>query len=182
MKYTFLFILLVGSSLSLSAQETFTDYLQKRIPGKGTVVLHQDITIQNRVNGFMKKQPNTGGATEKNNSSKATERNDATADTNGNTAPSNAKRKFTKVQGYRIQIYAGGNSRTARREAERAASECQAQFPEMAVYTHFLPPRWVCRVGDFRSYEEANACMLQMREKNLFREATIVKSMVVISL
>ena len=62
-----------------------------------------------------------------------------------------------KARGFRVQIYAGNNSRVARNEAQRAANKVKETFPEMPVYTYFQPPRWLCRVGDFKSIEEAHA-------------------------
>lgn len=87
-----------------------------------------------------------------------------------------------KIAGYRIQVYAGGNSRDARREAEGFAEKVKSGFPELRVYTSFNPPRWLCRVGDFLSIEEADAMMRKLRKEGGFREVTIVKDQVNINL
>jgi hypothetical protein len=87
-----------------------------------------------------------------------------------------------KMAGYRVQVYSGGNSRNAKREAESAASRVKSGFPELKVYTLFNPPRWLCRVGDFLSMEEADALMRRLRKEGGFREAVIVKEQVSIPL
>ena len=87
-----------------------------------------------------------------------------------------------KMAGYRIQVYSGGNSRDSKREAESYAARVRNGFPELKVYTMFSPPRWLCRVGDFLSIEEADAMMRKLRKEGSFREAIIVKEQVNISL
>lgn len=87
-----------------------------------------------------------------------------------------------KMSGYRVQVYAGGNSRNSKREAESMAARARSGFPELKVYTTFNPPRWLCRVGDFLSIEEADATMRKLRKEGGFREATIVKEQVNIPL
>lgn len=87
-----------------------------------------------------------------------------------------------KMAGYRVQIYSGGNSRDAKREAESMAARARSGFPEQKIYTMFDPPRWLCRIGDFLSIEEADAMMRKLRKEGGFKEAIIVKEQVNISL
>ena len=87
-----------------------------------------------------------------------------------------------KTMGYRIQVYAGNNSRTARNEAADIASRVKGQFPDLTIYTPFLSPRWLCRVGDFRSIEEADAMMRKLKTTGMFKEVAIVKEQIIISL
>ena len=70
------------------------------------------------------------------------------------------------------------NSRTARQEAQRMAGKVKSYFSDMATYTHFQSPRWICRVGDFRTYEEANQALHELRATKQFDEALIVKSVI----
>ena len=53
-----------------------------------------------------------------------------------------------KSPGYRVQVYAGNNSRTARNEATNMASKVKEYFPDLKTYAFFTSPRWLCRVGD----------------------------------
>ena len=80
------------------------------------------------------------------------------------------------MNGYRIQVYAGGNNRQSKSEAYRMANLVRSTFSDVQVYTHFISPRWICRVGDFKTYEEANDLLKRMRQTQKFREASIVKS------
>ncbi len=45
----------------------------------------------------------------------------------------------------------------------------------MPVYTYFQPPRWLCRVGDFKSIEEAHVAMRQLKASGTFKEVSIVR-------
>ena len=67
--------------------------------------------------------------------------------------PAVSKGKKIQTMGYRIQIYAGGNTRYAKEEAQKAAQFIKVNFPEIPVYTDFVAPRWVCRVGDYKTIE-----------------------------
>lgn len=91
-------------------------------------------------------------------------------------------RKVIKSGGYRIQVYAGSNTRESKNEAYSVASRVKERFPELPVYTFFNLPRWLCRAGDFRSIEEADAMMRQLRATGVFREVSIVKDQINIPL
>lgn len=84
-----------------------------------------------------------------------------------------------KVRGFRVQVYAGDNTRKARQKAQSVAVQIKSYFPELAVYAHFVSPRWVCRAGDFRTYGEAQAYLRKIRAKK-FREALIVKTTILV--
>ena len=92
------------------------------------------------------------------------------------------EQKVMKGSGFRIQAYAGNNTRQAKNDAYRVSSQVKVYFPELAVYTSFNPPRWLCRVGDFRSIEEADAMMRKMKATGVFKEVSIVKDEVNIPL
>ncbi len=83
-----------------------------------------------------------------------------------------------KGMGYRIQIFTGGNSRSDRVRANRMGSLCREYFPELSVYPHFESPRWICRVGDFKTSEDAKIYVQKMRKLKVFKELRIVKSVV----
>lgn len=83
-----------------------------------------------------------------------------------------------KGAGYRIQIFTGGNSRTDRIRANRMGGLCRSYFPELSVYTHFESPRWICRVGDFKTAEDARVYVRKMRNLKVFKELRIVRSVV----
>ncbi len=91
-------------------------------------------------------------------------------------------RKVIKSSGYRVQVYAGNNTRQAKNEAYSVATRIKEYFPDLTVYTSFAPPRWLCRAGDFRSIEEADAMMRQLRATGVFKEVSIVKDQINIPL
>ena len=51
-------------------------------------------------------------------------------------------------------------------------------FPELAVYTYFQPPRWLCGVGDFKSIEEAHVTMRKLKATGVFKEVSIVREQI----
>lgn len=52
----------------------------------------------------------------------------------------------------------------------------------MPVYTYFQPPRWLCRVGDFKSMEEAHVAMRKLKGTGNFKEVSIVREQINIPL
>lgn len=83
-------------------------------------------------------------------------------------------RNSYKVTGYRIQAYSGGNSRADREKANKIGDAIKMKFPDQPVYVHFYSPRWICRVGNFRSYSEA-AKLLRSIKAMGYTQACIVK-------
>ena len=152
MRY-FLFLVCFGLSLSVSAQQkSIVDELQKTAVGQGTVTIHQDAGIAALLGSAYVKSDN------------------------------DEEPKVLKARGYRVQVYAGNNSRLAREEAGNVAEEVKKEFPEMPVYTFFQPPRWLCRVGDYRSIEEADASMRRLKATGKFKEVSIVREQINIPL
>ena len=56
----------------------------------------------------------------------------------------------------------------------KAAQLVKNKYPEIAVYTEFVAPRWVCRVGDFKTIEEADQAMRMLKKLRNFKEITIL--------
>lgn len=174
MHKSLLILLLQGVALSLSSQDKFTEQLQQNVDGQGVVVLHQSPAITDLVNGGSvvatptKVQGNQAAAAP----SALTQAEDST----------NVEVRTTgqrvRANGFRIQVYSGGNSRQSKAEAQRMGARVKSSFGGLNVYTHFVSPHWICRVGDFKTYEEANEVFLQLKNTAGFREATIVKSKV----
>jgi len=102
-----------------------------------------------------------------------------TTDTTYTTEPRKKVLKGYKVNGYRVQVYAGGNSRDARVKAERTGREINALFPREPVYVHFYSPRWICRMGNYRTYEEAHQ-VLNAVKKLGYQSAIIVKGKITV--
>lgn len=96
------------------------------------------------------------------------------------TAPSTytGRRVRQKVQGYRIQVFAGSGNAQAKKAAKAMEAKIRSAFPELAVYCHFKSPRWICRVGDFATRAEAQRYLTKIRNQNISSEATIVSDQV----
>lgn len=169
MKKIFLSLILVVCATAVSAQEKFTDKLTKKIPGQGTVTVIQDAEIKKMVDGN-----DTSGSVGN------TVAHPSESDSQSASATRKSNTRKMKANGYRIQVYAGGNSRVARQEAQNMASRVKNEFPDWSVYTHFQSPRWICRVGDFQTYEEAASALRELKATNRFNEALIVKSVILI--
>ena len=162
-----------------AAQETFTRHLTRYSAGEGRVILHQDAEIDALVNGISTTSTTAASKAKTTTAPKNINRVVAKIDSiTTDTAEVNVRR--VRVNGYRIQVYAGGNNREAKSEAYRMAALVRSTFDDVQVYTHFISPRWICRVGDFRTYEEATDMLRRMRESGKFREASIVKSKIIL--
>ena len=148
----FLFVIGFFFSLSAAAQKNIVEDLQTSRVGQGTVTIHQDAKISALLGATYVKSA-------------------------GENEP-----KMLKARGYRIQVYAGNNSRIARQEANDVAELIKMEFPELPVYAFFQPPRWLCRVGDYRSIEEADASMRLLKATGKFKEVSIVREQINIPL
>ena len=99
------------------------------------------------------------------------------------TTPSDDGRKKVmkgyKVKGFRVQVYAGGNSRDSRVKAERTGRDIKTLFPGTPIYVHFYPPRWICRMGNYRTIEEATE-VLRAVKKLGYQSAIIVKGKITV--
>ena len=138
--------------ISSFAQRSIVSELTKPVSGQGTVTVHQDDKISALLGEVYVKSDN------------------------------DEEPKVLKARGYRVQVYAGNNSRIARQEANEVAEKIEKEFPELSVYTFFLPPRWLCRVGDYRSIEEADAIMRRLKATGNFKEVSIVREQINIPL
>lgn len=174
------------TGLSLQAQPSFTEHLTSTpTAGEGSVVLIQDAEIEALVNGKATPASTSTAAptinVKKPISTAAADSVHTTTADSEITLPTVPQGKRARLRGYRIQVFAGSNTRQGKQEAMRMQNLVRSQFPDMAVYTQFISPRWICRVGDFRTYEEANKTLRLLRQTGRFREASIVKSTIIYS-
>lgn len=178
------------------AQSSFTQRLQQSNQGEGKVTVKQSKEIDDLVNGSSTGTPSTPTANRKQQEKEKTndqavttkeekplkalsERQDST-DVSDSTVDNHKKvMKGYKINGYRVQVFAGGNSRNDRIKAEKIGNEIKSLFPDEPVYVHFYSPRWICRMGNYRSYEEAHEVL--NRVKNLgYQSAIIVKGKITV--
>ena len=186
-------------SFSHAVAQTFLDRLQKPAEGQGTITLHQDTALsslvldpqstvkperrENTQPPTLNSQPSTPNSQPSTPPNTSTTPNTSTPNTSTpNTQPPtpNSGRTRHVIQGYRIQAYAGGNSRQDRKNAERTANNLRTQLPVgVPVSAHFYPPRWICYVGAYRTREEAQQMLRTV--KNLgYSQALIVRGKVTV--
>lgn len=189
-------ILCIGIFMNADAQ-TFTQRIQKPVAGQGTVTIHQDSVIDRLVNnatlGIKSASAPAKPATQKpasQSSQTSSSSQSSLSSLSSSTSPSSTPdtvdtskkviRGGYKVAGYRVQAFAGGNSRADRIKAEQIGNNIKAQFADVPVYVHFYSPRWICRVGNYRTYEEAHQMLVSLRKLG-YTQATIVKGKITVS-
>lgn len=84
--------------------------------------------------------------------------------------------KRLRINGFRVQVYYGGNDQKSKLEARKMGERVKIWFDDLKVYTSFTSPHWICRVGDFQTRDEAMVVLQAMRESGRFPRAIIVKS------
>lgn len=194
--------LFVFCSFSGSAQ-TFTQRIQKKAANEGTLTVTHNSAIDNLVNSAVL-VPNTPAAapakpkttattsTEKSTVDTSKKKDDPRTDDKPvarrdtmvvDSLVADGKKKVMlnsqKVTGFRVQAFAGGNSRADRQKAEQVGNNLKRHYPDVPVYTHFYSPRWICRIGNYRTYEEAHEMLLNVRKLG-YTSATIVKGKITV--
>ena len=86
--------------------------------------------------------------------------------------------KTTHVEGYRVMVYSGNNSRAARDEANTWAQYMREHFPGAEVYVVFESPIRSCQYGDYRTREEAEAVMYKLKATRKFKEISVRKTLI----
>ena len=171
------------------------DDLRREAPGQGKVTVTQSKEIDELVNGKPAQTPETTPAAPK--TENASQKPDDAGNHNAEEEkPDSAKRqpiviaegdetfppdmrkkvmrRSFKMQGYRMQVYSGGNSRADRQRAETAGAVMKSHFPDQPIYTHFYSPSWKCRMGNYKTQAEAQAYLAKVRKLG-YRQACIVK-------
>ncbi|MDR1371162.1 MAG: SPOR domain-containing protein [Dysgonamonadaceae bacterium] len=72
--------------------------------------------------------------------------------------------EYLKVPGFRVQVFSGNDSRTAKEEASGKDRTIRELFPDVKTYIEYRPPRWSLRIGDFRTKEEAMVFMQELKQ------------------
>lgn len=200
-KIVAILMFVVGCSFNTNAQ-TFLDRLQQSAKGQGKVEVHQAAAISELVNGTSQKltvvpqqetpvknvadkepakaipdKPKHEATTTSPSNSLTTTTTPSQIEESRKKVPS----KSYKATGYRVQVFAGGNTRADRQKAERIGNALKSNFPGEPVYVHFYSPRWICRIGNYRSYEEAHKILQEIKELG-YKQAIIVKGKITVML
>ena len=199
-----LFFNLQFSILNSASAQTFMDDLRREAPGQGKVTVTQSKEIDELVNGkpaqtpqAPQTQPNAPRTEAQKNDTHAPSHDGKETAKTEEEKPDSAKRqpivteaegdetfppdmrkkvmrRSFKMQGYRVQVYSGGNSRADRQRAETAGAVMKSHFPDQPIYTHFYSPSWKCRMGNYKTQAEAQAYLAKVRKLG-YRQACIVK-------
>lgn len=85
-----------------------------------------------------------------------------------------------KQVGYRVQVYADNNVRSAKTEARQRERSIGNAFPQYGTYVSYASPFWRLRVGDFRSQYEAEKAASEIKRQfpSYAREVRVVRDRV----
>ena len=186
-RFALILTLCAGCCLAASAQITFTEQLQQSKAGEGKVTITQDKSIDQLVNTPTTSAPSRSVSQPYADKNTQGSQGQVTSGTSGydltpDTTSLDLRKKIMKGQkanGFRVQVFAGGNSRNDRLKAERTGEEMKALFPYEPVYVHFYSPRWVCRIGNYRTYEEAHEVLSKVKQLG-YMSAVIVKGKITV--
>ena len=176
--------------------QTFTQRIQAKEDGKGTLTITHARAIDDLVNGAGQTKAAEPAKPEQKPAAAAVRDTPAgerphreTGEAGGSIGGGmdipvvDMRRKVmagsVKVSGYRVQVFAGGNTRADKQKAQRAGEAVKMKHPGEPVYVHFYSPRWICRVGNYRTYAEA-ADMLRSVRAMGYKQASIVKGKITV--
>ena len=180
MKQFVTIILFFACCMSYVRAQTFLDRLRKIDDSLGKVTVIQSKTIDELVNGRQQTPPSH--KTKKDsvlvkNKAKVIA-SDSTKDTI-TVQDTNVVGPARKVIGFRVQAFAGNNSRVSRDKAKSIGERLKTEFPGHAVYVHFYSPRWICRMGNYKTKEEAEIMLQKVKDLGYTR-ACLVKGKITV--
>ena len=194
-------------SVSVGAQ-SFTQRLQQDMGGGGKITVHHDAAIDELVNGKTVAAPaqprqRNNQTTRQQPTTQRTSDNQQRANDNQQRANDNQQRqqnnevttlreqvetsvdtivqprRTRQMMGYRIQAFAGGKTRNDRQKAEQTKKNLEALFPGHKVYVHFYSPRWICRMGNFKTIAEAKEVLNEVVRMG-YDSATLVRGKITV--
>ena len=90
----------------------------------------------------------------------------------------NTNGEVQQVEGFRVLVFSGNNSRQARDEANAMADYMRKNYPGAEVYVVFESPIRTCEYGDYRTREEAELVMYRLRKTKKFKEISVKKCLI----
>lgn len=101
---------------------------------------------------------------------------DDAADGTGDTERA-VRTKSGKTVGFRVQVYADNNVRSAKVEARQRERAIGQQFPAYSTYVSYASPYWRLRVGDFNTQYDAEKAASEIRKAfpRYAREVRVVR-------
>lgn len=139
--YIFLaFFLCSVYTFSQSEEKTIIEELNSRKLGQGKVVVMQDEVVD----GLLAVRQKT--------------------DTAQKLGVIDPDAEFTKVKGFKIQVYSGNNQQRSKREAETKQTQVKTLYPELESNVTYNSPFWRLRVGNFLTREDAETVLQEMKK------------------
>lgn len=86
------------------------------------------------------------------------------------------------TMGYRIRVFSGNQQNVSKNRAYSIEREMNSLMPELKTYVVFKSPNWRLLVGNYRTSEEANAELRELRRQfpSYGKEMFIVKEEIVL--
>lgn len=200
-------ILLILCAASTASAQNFLDELQKKQQGQGTVTVTESKEISDLVNGTAalaaKKLEEekaaaaaAAAAKEKEEAARLAaekerekarllaekekkEKEESELEIPVIDTRKKVMKNSYKVDGYRVQVFSGGNTRSDRMKAEQIRDKLKSAFPDQPIYTHFYSPRWICRMGNYRTFNEANSYCKKVKAMG-YKQACVVKGKITV--
>ena len=174
--------LCIGCFTAVDAQSTFTERLQKSNKGEGKISVTQDKSIDALVNGSsaVTKQPENNKPEQKDKVTTPKDKAD-----NKEKAESKDKEKVAPKDNESQAIVVAPDTADVHKKvmkglkAERTGESIKVSFPGEPVYVHFYSPRWICRMGNYRTYEEAHEVLQRVKQLG-YDSAIIVKGKITV--
>ncbi len=192
------FAIIALCSVVAAQAQTYMDHLRQDKTGKGSVTVTQSKAIDDLVNGkrivpaAKLAEPSNAEVPCKETETRSRETESRSRETESKIAKNEAEMEIPmvdmrrkvmlrsrKVPGYRVQAFAGSNTRDDKQKAQQVGNAIKMKYPEQPVYVHFYSPRWICRVGNFRNYQEAQQFLKHVRAMG-YSAATIVKGQITV--
>ena len=83
---------------------------------------------------------------------------------NGNQLNGVPQKRTSSSVGYRIQVFSDNNPKTAKRDAQVKERNIKTRFPQLGTYVSYKAPSWKLRVGDFKTKDEAQEMLAELKK------------------
>lgn len=95
-------------------------------------------------------------------------------------ARSGSSSSYSKKTGYRVEVFADNNVRTAKAQASSKRRQLQSRLPQYKVYLVFDSPFWRVRLGDFPTRTQAENALQEVRKAfpSLRKDTRVVRSVI----
>ena len=161
--------------VSSVAQMSFTQMLLEKTPSGAYVKVKHSLKIDSLVNGLLVSQKQSNVSKSIKNQAPVSIKENALDTLNIDSMSVLKPSSYKKVEGYRVQVYTGANSRKDKDTALKIQLKCKEFFPDIEAYATFISPRWVVRIGDYISRDEAQLMIERFKALGITQEARIVK-------